>query len=647
MKLNYIPLKKCPLLELNMASACVAEEEVYREVLTCPICLCLLTNPKVTSCMHTVCCGCLDKWINQKAKQVQKVCPCPVCRVDFKVPKGGANALKGNYILNDMLDALRKKLEKMADNIEQYCDICVLHDNKVQATSKCIDCDQFICDSCTRTHQSIRAVKGHKVIPITGDDQKDTRATLEMFPKRSKFCESHPDEPLKFYCTSCCEVLCRDCCITTHSGHKCEDLTHNVKGDMKNIGSLIEMAVQREANVKNAIEEMNEYKEIMENNAVAVKAAINATRKAQHDLIDKHYNNQVTEVEKLKHDTMKKVDVHIDSLELQNGITLSTKHLLEMQQQFGHPAQIISIRQELNSKTKEWSQPLELEFEPRIKIIFNDGKTTESGLNFGSVMPLEKTLNKFVRIEKNPFAMVGTMCSFELLENGDIVSAHLEGGINITDHITHEQKHHVKMRCIRLTTQGNNTIAVDRDTGTIKQLDEKGNFEREVDCIKPSDHCVAAGLDGKLIATHGKGQVSHIDVNTNTLISTHKIKDDGNVPNISITSRSETVISYFELNIVEKYSKNGDLLFTYNGQQGEYGLKTPTGVCVDPFDRIIVASSDNNTVHLLDSKGKFIKLLVTPKDNIIDPQDVAMDKQNRLIVGTYQGKLHYVNYMAN
>ncbi|CAH1780692.1 unnamed protein product [Owenia fusiformis] len=372
---------------MSMASIIDKQDEdgVYPDVLTCSICLELLTDPKVTPCMHTVCRGCLDKWIDQKG---QEKCPCPVCTIEFEPPKDGAKGLKGNYILNNMLDALQKRLRRKCDGDVQYCNICLNDDEKVKATSKCIDCDQYICKACTRAHSNIKALKDHKVIQITGDERKDTKALLQVIPKRMKFCASHADEQLKFYCIRCKEVLCRDCCITTHSGHNCENLIEHVKEDMKNIATLIQTSVQREEEVDIAVRDVNDYKESLQKDALDVETKITKNGQLQIALINEYYNEELGKLERLKSEEFKKADAHINYLQMQNGITKSTRQLLDTQQQYGHPAEIINMRQEIAKKTEEWSKPQMLNFDSKIGITFTDGISTNSysSLTLGKVV---------------------------------------------------------------------------------------------------------------------------------------------------------------------------------------------------------------------------------------------------------------------
>ena len=45
----------------------------------------------------------------------------------------------------------------------QYCNSC---DDNQMASSKCIDCDEFLCTDCCRAHQRVKQTKFHKIMQV-------------------------------------------------------------------------------------------------------------------------------------------------------------------------------------------------------------------------------------------------------------------------------------------------------------------------------------------------------------------------------------------------------------------------------------------------------------------------------------------------
>ena len=53
--------------------------------------------------------------------------------------------------------------------------------------------------------------KGHRILALTED--------IEAVIDRLVFCSTHPDEPIKFYCSQCDEAICNTCHVVKHKAH--------------------------------------------------------------------------------------------------------------------------------------------------------------------------------------------------------------------------------------------------------------------------------------------------------------------------------------------------------------------------------------------------------------------------------------------
>ncbi|XP_041370640.1 uncharacterized protein LOC121384349 [Gigantopelta aegis] len=80
----------------------------------CRICQKVYQNPKILSCLHSFCCGCLDKL--QSIQIAQNQLTCPVCDVDTAIPGGGVASLTNNAFLNrisqDYIEAIKSTISK-------------------------------------------------------------------------------------------------------------------------------------------------------------------------------------------------------------------------------------------------------------------------------------------------------------------------------------------------------------------------------------------------------------------------------------------------------------------------------------------------------------------------------------------------------
>lgn len=86
--------------------------------------------------------------------------------------------------------------------------------------------------------------------------------------------------------------------------------------------------------------------------------------------------------------------------------------------------------------------------------------------------------------------------------------------------------------------------------------------------------------------------------------------------------------------------------FSYSGRRGDYppGTFSPADVCTDPDSNFIVIDSHDNTVHLLDPKGEFLRIIMSAEDELSGISRIAMDTFGWLWLGCQDGSIHFANY---
>lgn len=190
--------------------------------LTCTLCHEMFKEPKLLPCYHSFCKTCIEQLISKEAQDNTVTCnsyfTCPLCHSTIE---SRADFPSNVYI--------QTRLSFQHDILK--CEVC---ECQKDIKTKCLDCDQLLCDSCLNVHLKIKTCKNHKVVEYT----KSITPSLKI--KKSSYCLKHRDEILRFYCTPCDKTICRDCKHTLHEGHKCED----VQDQFKNSTSWLETYCQ-------------------------------------------------------------------------------------------------------------------------------------------------------------------------------------------------------------------------------------------------------------------------------------------------------------------------------------------------------------------------------------------------------------------
>ena len=189
-----------------------------RQEVTCVLCLELLDDPKLMSCLHTYCKKCLMEALAKRPHDPdlprdRPAINCPLCRAEVAVGDKGIEALPTNFSATRIVETIRLQ-DKLEENKKPLCDNCKESDS----ITSCYDCGgHFLCESCVKIHKNIPATKNHNLIIL-----KDISMPTSSFTSVKNFplCQKHPEELLKLYCQDCEILICQDCVLVQHKTHK-------------------------------------------------------------------------------------------------------------------------------------------------------------------------------------------------------------------------------------------------------------------------------------------------------------------------------------------------------------------------------------------------------------------------------------------
>ena len=197
-----------------------AAASVTTDWTTCQICLEVFDNPKSLPCIHGFCLKCLE--CHFKDKKPGDEVPCPSCRKEFKIPPEGLDGLQHHFFIQHLVD-VRNVSSKSTG--EQLCKACLEEyedgeGNVSAATVYCFDCNESLCDRCSRPHQR-PSMKGgaHQVTPLGAELEQ------ELIQLRGSSCDRHKDEQVKLYCYDCNKNICLVCFAAKHRNHSSGEIT--------------------------------------------------------------------------------------------------------------------------------------------------------------------------------------------------------------------------------------------------------------------------------------------------------------------------------------------------------------------------------------------------------------------------------------
>ena len=229
-------------------------KHVSAQNLECPICLNIFDDPKILSCSHTFCKGCLARLLESQPDSSKL--PCPVCRAATDVPEGSVSQIQSNIAL--------KSLAEDVKNQHQLCTSCKSKE-KLEADTFCQDCGIYMCVKCNEIHSQWGQFSDHQVLSMA-----DVRERKVCFKRRRK-CQKHPREDEEYFCSDCRKYVCFRCrVIDKHEreGHAIMEASEHEDIQRRHIEEL-------EAKADGKVTTITEYIEFIEGQRVDLRKIAN------------------------------------------------------------------------------------------------------------------------------------------------------------------------------------------------------------------------------------------------------------------------------------------------------------------------------------------------------------------------------------
>lgn len=189
--------------------------------LTCSLCHKYFYKPHLLNCLHTFCEDCLANNINHAivpgCKGTQAIIKCMICDETTMFPEERpVTMLPYNFFANNAIDYLMIQSHQGGDTEDGNTILCTACSDNTSAISRCVECSEFLCMCCVSAHRRIRLTKDHKIIPL------DTLRYDQSMVHRPVYCPTHKPEVFTYFCEVCQQLVCKECTILDHRGHKYE-----------------------------------------------------------------------------------------------------------------------------------------------------------------------------------------------------------------------------------------------------------------------------------------------------------------------------------------------------------------------------------------------------------------------------------------
>ncbi|CAH1796065.1 unnamed protein product [Owenia fusiformis] len=421
---------------------------------------------------------------------------------------------------------------------------------------------------------------------------------------------------------------------------------------MKLIDELLEKGDKLVQNFEESIQNTHTKKDIMEQEADDVTHELNNDMNTAIQAIRDKYTKHIDLVAEKKATCAKQAVAHLGHLHMQKATTESTMSQLRALKQHGHDTQLANMAHDISSKSKEWSQPKDCEFDNNITFKIQRGEVFDDKIVFGKVdINILTNISETLRLCEKPTVLkkvkanVGDVSDLAVTDKNETVANGNGKSASVYD----------KEFTLKTTfgkgfynaTCKSDDIYLTRSTDTVHVYNQDGTHRRDMK-ISSLRQCrgLAVNSRGELVICDTSTKtVYHVDSATGKILTKYKPGTLNFSLCAAVNSEDVVIVSDYSAHCVLGLTRDGNELFRYGTKgSGQNQLTNPWGLCTDRADNIIVADCGNHRVNLLTPDGKFIKYLLQASDGLQFPRAVAVDKEGQLLVGDNKGYIWCVKY---
>ena len=333
-------------------------KELEKEI-TCPVCHDHFQEPKILPCLHYYCKGCVRALALRAGDN--KPFPCPECRNDTVLPQNDPDRLPTAFFVNRMTE-LHAKMEKAHGKVEAMCEQC----SESKAVAFCRQCTEFICDGCVKIHKKLKVLSDHKVTTL--EELKEGGAK-QIFLKQAPppMCKSH-DEQMKIYCYECKHLICRDCVLDDHAGHKYDFVKKAAPAIKEKLVERLVPLRETQVSLCDANEVIRLTKSDIERQGASAAASIEQSFQELHDILERRKRELLEKTSSLVKGKLDQLSVQEKEIDMVSGTVQNLVEFVQQNIENATDEELMTIHTQMlnriDEETKKHQQSSAADLEP-------------------------------------------------------------------------------------------------------------------------------------------------------------------------------------------------------------------------------------------------------------------------------------------
>eukprot|EP00111_Clytia_hemisphaerica_P004669 TCONS_00013412-protein len=585
-----------------------------------------------------------------------------------------------NFFANNAIDYL------MIQSQNEKAIQCTACSDKTDAISRCVECSEFLCLCCVTAHRRIRVTKDHKIIPL------DTLRYDQSMVHRPVYCPTHSPEVFTYFCEVCKELVCKDCTILEHRGHKYERLSEALENQKPSVMKLLATNEKEKIPpIARALDDVQDMAARLHARTIATKQAVRSCTERCIREIEERCKILLSNIDNLyreKSDVLHKQQEVLQEKLMKNK---AANQFVNYAFQHGSEAEIFELLDlmktrltDLNDEDLGYDEPeendvIDHQFDSKAveHIAENLGKIATSSV-FLSYTKLYGPGVRTAKAEIETFFMIEVFdrkkerCCDHFSPGAIKVKIHAPEGFLINNKITDNRDGTFTVRYTPVTKGRYDVTVKIRGKSFPKNQFSVRVFEG-IDYLKIGSNFLCFGERGVKngefkqpygIATNSQGQIYVTDKTNNrvqifdkfgTFLSEFgsrgtKQGQFSGPEGIAVDQAGMIFVADTENHRIQAFNANGTYHSKFGTKGSEEGeLLSPCGIAIDKIGNICVADRGNHRVQVFTPEGKSLLSFGSYGDQygqLNSPSFLAINNDNWFIVAD-NGNNRIVCYDSN
>lgn len=578
----------------------------------CQKCHEIYDDPRLLSCLHSFCRHCLHDMT--VTLDTSNVISCTICEGITAVPTEGLDGIPANLYLEHEATIARFE-SRMNEETLPICEECK-RDPPHETTSFCCTCVSFLCEKCNQQHKLSKKSHLHHKLLSLNDDKSNLKAKLRQnLTFLPTTCSVHVRQEIAFFCNQCKILICIQCALSKHPGHRVEDLPDFVKRQKNNFCE----------EVKELPEVLGKLDDLMNSGRIvcgniktrerSIEDNINKVFSELHQCLDARKNALHDQCAKIAVGKLKSLNKQIEELvSLKDAIITCNDFVITSRDAFDE-SEFISVLSTLNNridhiKRRTKQTPLDLSEDDSIQFNSDCSTVINSISVMGSVFVMK---NQDYSTLHDPISTIKTTNAYHVAvhRSGDyIVANHIGDSIEVYDSTGIKKRTFGSQGCrpgqfrrpLGVTIIGDILYIVEFNGSRCQKMTVNGDFLCEIGSGKLSGAwgCAVSKNGVVYIAEESSNRVQAFTPDGKTLKILCASPTVYSPRDVAIDMQGKIHVAACGSKCIKVFDCHGTFLRDY----GSGIVQEPSGVSVDQMGMCFVADWSGKSLHVFNQSGQ-------------------------------------------